>query len=726
MGDDMDIIQKGIKVLLESGPLTLLYYYNERRKRKLGRENLYYKWIKENEREIMKTEQLKYNPLMSVIIPVYNVKTEQLIECIESVRKQTYSNWEICIADDASTWESVINILKSYEGYKGIKIVYRKENGHISRATNSALELATGEYVGFLDCDDTLAPNALYEMVKKLNENLDYDFIYSDEDKISDDGKNRHSPYFKPDWSPDTFMSLMYTCHFAIYRKSIVDEIGRLRAGYEGAQDYDLTLRFVEKTNKIGHINKILYHWRERPESTAINPQSKPYIFEATRKVKEEALKRRGLTGQVELVEEVNQFRVKYTNSLNPKVSIIIPSKDNYDVLATCINSIKKNTKYKNVEIIVIDNGSNEENRDLYEKLCINNVCRYHYENMDFNFSKMCNIGARLASGQYYLFLNDDIEIITPEWLDILVGHASLDYIGAVGAKLYYPNSKRIQHVGVTNLEIGPSHSLVGFDDSEQYYYCRNKVEHNYAAVTGACLMINKDKFDMINGFDEELPVAYNDVELCFKLLEKGLYNVVRNDVVLFHHESISRGIDHENEVKLARLKKELIKLYEMHPIYKGFDPFYNSNLSCNSIDYNINVLISNVINHIIDASGKNKNYVPSEKILAFVDTVSINEIIKIEGWAYNKSALFPNLHTKYVVIIDENDNIYKIKTDYRLRTDVTSAFGSKKNLNFSGYYCSFEKNVIRKGRYKIQIAFKSLFGLRYLMADTGKIVEIE
>lgn len=313
------------------------------------------------------------------MVPVYNVLDKQLEECVESVCNQIYDNWELVLVDDCSTWESVRTTLDKYKDNPKIKVIYREENGHISRCTNTALENATGEFVAFLDCDDVIRKNALYEVVKALNENRDLDFIYSDEDKIGDNGKHRHTPHFKPDWSPDTLMSHMYTCHFGVYRKSIADEIGGLRVGYEGAQDYDFILRFTEKTDRIAHIPKILYHWRERKESTAVSPEAKPYILEAAKKCKDDAIARRGLNAQTEYIKEIYQYRIKYLPTGNPLVSIIVPSKDNYEVLSRCISSLVELTSYKNYEIIIVDNGSNEQNKSSYQMLADKYSARYTY-----------------------------------------------------------------------------------------------------------------------------------------------------------------------------------------------------------------------------------------------------------------------------------------------------------------------------------------------------------
>ena len=545
-------------------------------------EKRYQSWMKKNETDlnIKNEEEIPYKPLISVVVPVYNVSMKMLKECIMSVVNQTYDNWELCLADDASTMPEVKKCLKSFENNPKIKIKYRDKNGHISRSTNSAIEMATGEYVAFMDCDDVLAVNALYEVVKLLNKDKTIDFIYSDEDKLSEDGKHRHQPHFKPDWSPDTMMSLMYTCHLGVYRKKIGDEIGWLRTGFEGAQDYDFTLRFTEKTKNIGHIPKILYHWRERKESTAINPEAKGYIVEAAKKAKTEALERRGYEAEIEWVSNIYQFRVNYKAVGNPKVSIVIPSKDNFEVYKRCIDTLTGKTLYKNYEIITVDNGSSDTNRQKYEKYIKEKGQKYIYMPMEFNFSKMCNIGVENSDGELILLLNDDMEIISGEWMERMVGHAMLPYIGAVGAKLLYPNSTLIQHTGVFSFDSGPSHALCRYDDNTIFNFCRNKIEYNYSAVTAACLMVTRRKYLEAGGLDESFAVAYNDVKFCFDLLDKGYYNVVRADAVLYHHESLSRGSDVLDEAKYKRLVNERRRLYTAYPDLQGKDPFYNPNLT--------------------------------------------------------------------------------------------------------------------------------------------------
>lgn len=554
----------------------------------------YEKWITKVEASETYDAFFVYKPKISILVPVYNVLDQQLEECVESVCKQIYDNWELVLVDDCSTWESVRTTLDKYKDNPKIKVIYREENGHISRCTNTALENATGEFVAFLDCDDVLRKNALYEVVKALNENRDLDFIYSDEDKIDDNGKHRHTPHFKPDWSPDTLMSHMYTCHFGVYRKSIADEIGGLRVGYDGAQDYDFTIRFTEKTDRIAHIPKILYHWRERKESTAVSPEAKPYILEAAKKCKDDAIDRRGLNAKTEYIKEIYQYRIKYLPTGNPLVSIIIPSKDNYEVLSRCISSLVELTSYKNYEIIIVDNGSNDENKASYQMLADKYSVSYIYEPMDFNFSRMCNLGVKNSSGDILLFLNDDIEVLDGQWLENMVGHAQVPYTGAVGAKLLYPDKDSIQHLGIINIQNGPIHPFAGCTDQSTYYFNHNRIEYNYLAVTAACMAIERKKFEEVGGFDVDFAVAYNDVDLCFKLVEAGYYNVVRNDAVLIHHESVSRGDDRKSEEKLARLMGEQEKLYEKHPRFDRVDPFYNTNLTQNKDNFSYNVELLN------------------------------------------------------------------------------------------------------------------------------------
>ena len=723
-------VNTAVRITKEEGISVMLY----KMKVKLGignageessysDEKRYQSWIKKNESDIYDTDESKipYKPLISVVVPVYNVSEKMLKECIMSVVNQTYTNWELCLADDASTMPEVKKCLNSFSKNEKIKITYREKNGHISCCTNTAIEMATGEYIAFMDCDDVLSVNALYEVVKLLNRDRSLDFIYSDEDKLSEDGKHRHQPHFKPDWSPDTMMSLMYTCHLGVYRKTIGDELGWLRTGYEGAQDYDFTLRFTEKTRKIGHIPKILYHWRERKESTAINPEAKDYIVEATRKTKTEALKRRGFVADVEWVDNIYQFRVNYKPIGNPKVSIIIPSKDNFAVYRRCVDTLINKTAYKNYEIVTVDNGSSDENREKYEQYINEKGQKYIYEKMDFNFSKMCNIGVENSDGELILLLNDDMEIISGEWLERMTGHALLPYTGAVGAKLLYPDSTFIQHTGVFSFDSGPSHALCRYDDDIIFNFGRNKIEYNYSAVTAACLMITRKKYMEVGGLDESFAVAYNDVKFCFDLLEKGYYNVVRADAVLYHHESLSRGSDVVDKAKYERLLKERRRLYSSHPSLEGKDPFYNPNLTMRRGDCTVEGemeyagQISDKKNCITDISifDKKKDNCIRGKIENLIVT---NVHIVIGGWCIVEGSKHNNSSKTKIYLVGE-DRAYCYKTEKVYREHMNELTGIQGKVNLCNFRAYIDSTFLPEGDYRIFLCKEGK------ICDTGRVV---
>lgn len=686
---------RAASVLKNEGVDVFMYKLRNRNRKK----NEYELWMEQNEGNQLYTEELAYNPLISVVVPVYNVADRMLCECIDSVINQTYTNWELCLVDDCSTMESVRKVLSKYEGKEKIKIKYRSENGHISRTTNDGIAMASGEFIGLMDCDDLLAPNALYEMAKMLNSNPDYDFIYSDEDKINEEGTKRRDPFFKPDWSPDTFMSYMYTCHFSVFRRTMLEKVGGLRVGYEGSQDYDLVLRIMEQTRNIGHVPKILYHWRMRKESTANDLTAKPYIVESTIKAKEDALARRGLTGKLTCIEEVTQYRVTYIPQNNPKVSVIIPSKDNYDILKQCITSICRETTYKNYEIVVVDNGSNGENKKKYEELLRKYDCTYFHEVKDFNFSYMCNKGASLAGGDLFLFLNDDIEIPAGqgEWISIMAGQAQVSYTGAVGAKLVYPGTNLIQHVGVLNLPIGPGHAFHRFDDSLNFYWGRNILDYNFSIVTGACMMIDRKKFEEIGGFDETFPISYNDVDICFRLLKHGYYNVLRNDIKLVHHESISRGYDERPE-KAARLLAERQRLYEKHPDFKGCDPCYNPNLTPDKGDFSLR--LSGAGMKLCEVSESSlRNYRENKQGISYnIDVAECRDgIVRVTGWAFCEGGR-PNRMEAEVVFVTKNKKAFAAKTVKTYRPDVGAAHRDKGRVALTGFECMVERGSLPTG----------------------------
>lgn len=546
-------------------------------------QNDYLLWVENNEDKDEKIQNFDYTPLISICIPVYNVERKYLSECLDSILNQSYQNFEICLSNDCSTLKETIDTLNEYEQKDSrIKIYHRKENGHISKATNDALSIASGEFIGLMDNDDLLTKNALYECVKVLNENPQLDFIYSDEDKMDMDGKRR-DPHFKSDYAPDTFLGSNYICHFEIMRKSIVDEIGGFRVGLEGAQDYDIFLRFFEKTtrDRIYHIPKILYHWRMIEGSTAATIDSKGYAIEKGRQAVEDALKRRNIDAEVKVHPNVPYYLVEYKYDNDPMISIIIPTKDHAETTEQCLKSLYDKTTYSNFEVILMNNNS--EKKETFELFASYKAKYDNFRvvdaNYEFNYSKINNQGVNEAKGDYIVLLNNDTEIITPNWLEIMVGYAMQPHIGAVGAKLLYPDDT-VQHAGVV-LGIGgiAQHTFIGYNREDPGFYGRLSVPFNYSAVTAACLMVSKEKFNKVNGLEEELQVAFNDVDLNLKLLQHNYYNVCLNQVELYHHESKSRGLDTTTE-KYKRFMSEHDYMKNKWGDLLYRDNFYNPNLS--------------------------------------------------------------------------------------------------------------------------------------------------
>ncbi len=540
------------------------------------------KEMNENKNSKLDVNNFSYNPLISILVPVYNVPEKWLRLCLNSVVEQTYKNWELCIVDDASPSAHIQRILEEYSRQDNrIKYMRREKNGHISASSNDALNLANGEFIALLDNDDELIPDALAEVVNVLNQNKNLDMIYSDEDKITIDG-DLIEPHFKPGWSPETFMSNNYICHFTVLRTKIVKEIGGFRVGYEGAQDYDLFLRFTEKTNRIHHISKVLYHWRMLETSTALNADSKNYAHDAGKLALEDALQRRGLRGEV--VQYKNSYIVNYEPIGNPLVSIIIPTKDHANILNTCLHSIYELSTYSNFEIIIVNNSSREqETFDLFNYYCErkDNIKVIDIDS-PFNYSMLNNEAKKHCNGDYIVLLNNDIEVITPNWIELMLGYAQLKHVGAVGAKLLYPDNT-VQHCGVVLGMMGlAGHIYKGATLDDDGYFCRLKIPFNYGAVTAACLMVSKEKFELVDGLDENLAVAFNDIDFNLKLLDKNYYNVVLPQVMLYHHESKSRGHEDTPE-KIERFKGEIDYMKNKWKTKVQQDSTYNQNFDLDS-----------------------------------------------------------------------------------------------------------------------------------------------
>ncbi len=553
----------------------------------------YKKWFKEHypsNKLLIEQQQykFKYRPLISVLVPTFNTSSVHLRECITSVLNQSYDNWQLCIADDASTNEEVVAIIEEYcKTDKRINLVKRQKNGHICEASNSALAIANGEFIALLDHDDILWPNALFEVVKSLNENPDTDFIYTDEDKIDEEGRKHTEPFFKPDWSPEFLRSINYITHFAVLRRSLVEKVGGFRKGYEGTQDWDLFLRVSRQTSQITHIPKVLYSWRKSTNSTAQAPSSKNYAYINQKKALEDDIKQRGYDADIRWQIPFSMWKVRYKVKNNPKVSIIIPTKDQYAYIKRCLESINKNPGYNKIEVIVADTGSSDpkvwELYDEYKKLIPNS--RVIKWTKKFNFASVCNFGAKKARGEYLLFLNNDTEVITPSWVEDMLGYAQQKDIGAVGCKLLYPDGK-LQHGGII-LGVG---GLDGTPGIAGHYYPAFAVNppqdpamltyvggtRDLTAVTAACVMVSADKFNKVNGFDEKYRIAFNDVDMCLKLFEKGWRNVYLPHVELYHHESVSVGQPGSKVRDLSEFDKEIkMMLKRWRPLIKN-DPYYH------------------------------------------------------------------------------------------------------------------------------------------------------
>ncbi len=554
----------------------------------ITREAQYPLWLGQNELRPEGLVQLRaaagqmgYRPLVSVITPVHNIDEAWLRRCVESVIEQTYDRWELCLVDDASTRPHVAKVLAEYAARDPrIRVRRLERNSGIVAASAAAMAMAKGEFVALLDHDDELSPDALREVVSALQDRRDLDLIYSDEDKLGEHGQ-RVEPFFKPDWSPDLLLSMNYICHLAVIRRSLMEEVGGFRPGFDGSQDYDLFLRLTERTDHVARIPKILYHWRKVPESAAAQRTAKPYALESGKRALEDALVRRGTQGSVE-TPVPGLYRVRHRiPEPRPRVSIIMPTRDRADLLRTCISSIEKRSSYHDYEIIVVDNGSSEPDALRYfEK--IGSRHRVIPHDVPFNWSSINNFAARQARGDLLLFMNNDMEVVNDEWLEALVEQAVRPGVGAVGAKLLYPTDT-IQHAGVI-LGLGgvAGHAFKHLPDDDPGYFYLPHIVRNCSAVTGACMMVPRQVFELVGGFDESLRVAFNDIDFCVRVRQKGYRIIYTPYSVLYHHESASRGPSHPpGDEALMKLRWATVL---------ADDPFYSPNLTRDFEDYRLAV----------------------------------------------------------------------------------------------------------------------------------------
>lgn len=554
----------------------------------------YQAWLKRNhitksELEEQRAHIFAYCPLISIVIPLYETDEKFFCQLIDSILHQTYQNFEVCFADGSATDRLRTVLEKKYPKEKRLRYKKLEKNLLITGNTNAAIAMAEGEYLVFADHDDILALHALYEMVAALNTDRSIDVVYTDEDKTNFANTRYFEPHFKPDFSIDLLRSVNYICHLFMVKKELADEVGYLRDEFNGAQDYDFVLRCCEKAKKIYHVPKALYHWRSHEKSTAGNPESKLYAFEAGRRAIEAHYKRVGIDAAVELTPNLGLYRSRFVIKGNPLVSIIIPNMDHAEDLDKCIQSVLEKSTYSNYEIVIVENNSElPETFAYYKKLEKRENIRVIYWDKEFNYSAINNFGAREARGEYLLLLNNDTEIITGNWIEEMLGYCQREDVGIVGARLYYADDT-IQHAGVI-LGFGgiAGHAAIGQDRDELGYMARALTPQDVSIVTAACMMVDREVFEAVGGLDERLKVAFNDVDFCMKVRKKGYLVVYNPYAELYHYESKSRGMEDTPE-KVARFagEIELFKSKWENELKKG-DPYYNPNLSLKRADYSL------------------------------------------------------------------------------------------------------------------------------------------
>ena len=582
-------IQKGFRYLKHYGPKEFWIRLHERFE---PEEVPYGPWYEayvpdEAALEKQRHHHFEYSPLISVAVPAYRTPEKFLAQMIDSLLAQTYGNWELCIANGSPEDSAMKKVLEEYTKKDSrIRVSELTENKGIAGNTNAALEMAQGEFVGLLDHDDLLAPNALYEIVRALDEDRNLDAVYTTE-------LDEHfQPHLKPDFNLDLLRSNNYICHFFVVRRSIVQKVGGFCQEFDGAQDHDFIFRCIETAEKVGHIPEILYHWRTHKASTADNPASKMYAFDAGKRAIEAHLKRTGTEGIVSHTPDLGFFRVKYPVQGQPLVSVIIPNKDEKETLKACIDSIREKTEYPNYEIIIVENNSTtDEIFQYYKELSQDPRIRLLRWKKEFNYSAINNYGVCHANGEYLLFLNNDVTVITPGWIKELLGVCQRPEVGAAGVKLIYPDNT-IQHAGcVIGLGGIAGHMFVDMPANRTGYLHKASILQDMSAVTAACMMMKRTAFEEAGGFTEKLPVAFNDVDLCLKVRKNHKLIVYDPYVQLYHMESKTRGAE-DNKEKVRRFQEEIEYMRcQWIDILKKGDPYYNKNLSLTKWNYSLRPL---------------------------------------------------------------------------------------------------------------------------------------
>lgn len=542
-------------------------------------------------RQLRRQRQYRFpeEKTFSIVVPLFNTPPRSLKKMIQSVLDQTYGNWELCMADGSDGEHSEVEKICRKYAKKDSRVRYKKleKNLGISGNTNACLDMATGEYIGLFDHDDLLHPAALFEVMRTICE-TGAEFLYTDENTFHNRPRDAYCPHYKPDYAPDTLRSYNYICHFSVFSRELLDKVGGFRSQFDGSQDYDLILRLTEQAKKVTHIPEILYYWRAHRNSVAENIGAKPYTLDAARRALAEHLARVGLTGDVEDGMIPSTYRIRYAIEGEPLVSIIIPNKDHTETLKTCIDSIRKLSTYSNFEIVIVENNSTEEETfAYYSELEAQGAAQAITWDGPFNYSAINNYGiSQKAQGEYYLLLNNDVEVLSPDWIQEMLMYAQRKEVGAVGAMLYYPDDT-IQHAGViVGLGGVAGHSHKNYSKGHPGYAYRLKIPQNYSAVTAACIMLPKHVWEEVGGLDESFAVAFNDVDLCMRIRKAGYLIVWTPYAELYHYESKSRGTEDTpekrqrfvGEVKRfqARWEKELA----------AGDPYYNPNLTLDREDF--------------------------------------------------------------------------------------------------------------------------------------------
>ncbi|MGL5434354.1 MAG: glycosyltransferase family 2 protein [Lachnospiraceae bacterium] len=543
-----------------------------------------------------------YQPRLSVVIPAYKTPEKYLREMLDSIQAQTYQNWEVCVVNGSPDGEGHIvdKVMKQYTA-SDKRFQYRNlgENLGIAGNTNAALDMARGDYIILADHDDTIPDHALFEVVQVINDEADCEVIYSDEDKLDMDGGALFDPHFKPDFNPDLLTSVNYICHLFVVKKELLDQVGGFRQEFDGAQDYDFIFRCTEKAKKICHIPKVLYHWRCHQNSTASNPESKLYAFEAGARAIMAHYERCGIGAvRVEKGVDYGIYHTVFELKETPLISVVIPNKDHHQDLDLCIRSILERATYRNLEFIVAENNSTEpETFAYYEKIQkeFGQVRVVTWER-EFNYSAINNFGAGFAEGEYLLFLNNDTEIINPGMLEEVLGFGQREDVGIVGVRLLYED-ETIQHAGVV-IGFGgiAGHTFIGLHHAENSYFHRAMCAQDYSAVTAACMMTKAALFKEVGGFTEELAVAFNDIDYCMKVRETGKLVVYAPYAAMYHYESKSRGLEDTPE-KVKRFNREIAVFARRWPeILQNGDPYYNPNLTLRKSNFALRDLLKEKI----------------------------------------------------------------------------------------------------------------------------------